>query len=188
LLQGIAALIAAIGAIAVFFLKVMLDRQDERRRRQERVDDLVHAVKADIAVERERLSAVFSPERSIAVKTALLENIEAGRPKPMPRTTTGVPSLVLDSLKREISLLPSAVIEPVIRFYRLNQGIDALDEAFASGVFDDIDPDRQRAALDSYFLSGSTALEAANQALQALSRVQADVLPDDSVRRGSQER
>lgn len=167
-LQGVAALIAATGGIGIFFLKVWSDRHDEQRRREERVDDLVRALHADIAIERERLHAVFALENAAVIRPELIGNIVQNEPRPMPITSSGAPSFVLESLKADLSLLPSAGIEPVIRFYRLVQGVAALEESFATGAYNDISSNRQAIAIEGYFANGLNTLSAADQALAAL--------------------
>ena len=115
----LAAILATLAAIAGWYFTALRERRLERlqrqrasdelaRQRDERIDDIVRAVHAEI------VAGTVQTERQITEK-----EIEYAIGDPSPFATPDDTDFVFASIKDELSILPSNVIHDVVCYYRV---------------------------------------------------------------------
>ncbi|MGL5116686.1 MAG: hypothetical protein ACRC7C_15310 [Beijerinckiaceae bacterium] len=172
LVQSVGAVTTAVVAITLWRLKTNADRLDEDRRRRQKTDDIVRAVRADIAVELGTLTAQFDEPHASALKDTLLERLvdapgvkaEHASLKDMPQGKAAPQSFVFDIVKSDLTIMPAEVIESVVAYYRLDQRLGSLVDAFSAGVYANIADERQKEAVEGLFELGKRTLATAREA------------------------
>lgn len=172
LMTAMGTALAASVAAMVWEYKAHLDREikesKENRARRERVLDTVLAVKADIASDLPLLEAVFSQKKTNEQLQKFKKRIVSKDPHPLPRSAQSSKRLILGAIEKDISVLPSKLIAPILSYYKIDMDMGILLEKMTSGAFDTLRVHRQREQLISYFSLGDSALGAATTALEAI--------------------
>jgi hypothetical protein len=131
-----------------------------------------------VIVELPTLKAQFEEPHASELKAKLLARLvdppkkaakdsQAGIEKDMPQGKAAPQSFVFDIVREDLTLLPAEAIEPVVAYYRLDQRLGSLVDAFSAGVYAGLDDVRQREAVESYFELGYRVLTTALQARDA---------------------
>ena len=137
-----AAFFAAIAGVMTWFLTTRGDVKEKERLRQERIDDIVRAVHAEIVT-------------GIVLYQRQIDPIEVNRTinDTSPFATPDETDFVFNSIKDEISILPSEVVHSVVAYYRVAQQTNLIIRDFR-----DADFKRQSLMAKQRFLSGYIAL------------------------------
>jgi hypothetical protein len=177
-IQATGAIIAAAVAVSLWWLKTKAERLDEDRRRYRKAEDVVRAVRADIMVELDTLRSQFEEPNATVYRKKLLSQL-ADKPvdksrgsqppanmtkKDMPQGKAAPQSFVFDIIKSDLTILPTELVELVVAYYRHDQRLGALIDAFSGGVYADIDDARQTEAVEGYFRLGQRVLDTALKA------------------------
>jgi len=88
--------------------------------------------------------------------------------KDMPQAPAAAPMFVFDQLKPELDQLPAEVIEEVVRYYKYDQRLTGLIQAFSAGMYQDLSDERQTEAVDALMELGLKTLKAAFLARKAI--------------------
>jgi hypothetical protein len=158
-----AALIAVIGAVVGIVLtngiKLLLDA----RERTERVRDIQTALRAEIRSHRRSLE-VFSED---AVQSEVLAHIET-EPGYSPFVNRELEPFIFDAIVGEIHVLPGAVIDPVILYYRQWRILGILAEDMRSESFARLPQARKAAIYADYRNLGLYAIDLGKDAIDVL--------------------
>jgi hypothetical protein len=131
----------------------------------------VRGIRADLVVEIEVLDAQFSDEAAPLLRNEFIGRLrdtrESKDAKDMPQGWSAPTSFVFELVKADLTVLPAELIEPTVRFDRLDQRLGALIDHFASGQYEGLADSRQIEAVDAYFALGKRTRDAAISALKA---------------------
>jgi hypothetical protein len=130
------------------------ERREERMRREERVRDLLVAIRAEITIELRILAKQFDPAKRQAVRTAFIATLRDDRLRGKPAATL----FIFEDIKSELGLLPIGCIDEIVEFYKNNSRLDSLLTAFASGDYSGIDAARQEKAIEALMELGEDTL------------------------------
>jgi hypothetical protein len=147
---GIAATL--IGSI----LAVVLPRALDNRRRHRRQLDLMTAIHAEIMSGTAATAAqIASEERAYALSLS------------MPFASVDEADFVFQSIKADISILPTDIMQEVVLYYRLLSQAKAMATDMRNPIFRNLDAERQRKYLAEYLgivrgqhIAGRIAIEA----------------------------
>lgn len=166
----LAATVTAAGVIGAACVTIILWRLQERARATVVAQDmrirqrkLLIALRAEIALNFETLSLSFSPENARRFRLDYMRLVLDDRAE-MPVGVTLKEHPVFDMVKAELPDLPGPVIRTVVRHYQSDQALNLMAEAFAHGLYDRLDDERQLQAVDEYFSLGFQATIAALEA------------------------
>lgn len=166
----LAATVTAAGVIGAACVTIILWRLQERARAAVVANDmrirqrkLLIALRAEIALNFETLSLSFSPENARRFRLDYMRLVLDDRAE-MPVGVTLKEHPVFDMVKAELPDLPGPVIRTVVRHYQSDQALNLMAEAFAYGLYDRLDDERQLQAVDEYFSLGFQATIAALEA------------------------
>lgn len=181
---GVAA--AATIGVALWWLKERSEKRAERERRDGKVDDYVRAIRADLKVDIEPLQQQFDEARRALLQEKLIRRAKEPPPVPapavarldgetanskdMPQAPVAPRSFVFEFVKTDLAILPEPIIEPVVAYYKLDQNLTGVIEAFAKGQFEGLSDERQIEAINAYFDLGRRTLAAAEAAQAACDR------------------
>ncbi len=153
----IAAIVVA-GVVIGPFLAKLAELRYERRRRERREMDMAIALRAEISAGRER---VIDQAREPEANYLLANEYPFG---PSDRT-----DFVFESLKGEIVVLPQAVIESVVRYYKLAEQSNRLIDYLLKDQYLQQGPDERRKYAQNIIAALKDQDNAAMDALIALS-------------------
>ncbi|WP_375456707.1 hypothetical protein [uncultured Methylobacterium sp.] len=141
-----------------------LERREERRRREERVRDLLVAIRAEIAIETATLAQQFDPLVAAQVQAAFAVLVRDDRL----RAKTAATLFIFEDIKSELGILPIGCVDEIVGFYKYNARLDGLLIAFASGDYAGIDPERQVKAVVALMQLGRNTLRSGLAAKRAI--------------------
>jgi hypothetical protein len=157
----IAAVISAIVTAAGWFASHASTRRLEAARRNERIQDVQTALRAEIRSQPPRLR-LFAEQQA----AALIDAVRNSGLTPFVPREPG--SFVFEAILAEIHILPTEVIDPVIYYYKQVAALTLFAEDLRSERFDGLGPDRKTAMYSDYIAMGVYALELADKAIDAL--------------------
>lgn len=148
-----------VGLIATLIgsaLAVVLPRALDNRRRQRRQLDLMTAIHAEIMSGTASSAVQIAPEeQAYALSVA------------MPFASVDEADFVFQSIKADISILPTDIMQEVVLYYRLASQAKAMVADMRNPIFRNLDAERQRKYLAEYLglvrdqhITGRIAIEA----------------------------
>lgn len=171
-MAALGTILAAIIGVGLWALQARYARREDERRRAEQVRGMLVALLAETDVNLERLERTFGPaclERHLLeLRDVISDPIEEASGKDMPVAPADSTNFVFDELKKELRLLPDAVVDAVVRYYQYDLKLTKLMGLFTSGGFTGISDRRQKRALDEYGELGTIALKSALAAKLAI--------------------
>lgn len=149
---ALAAILATLAAIAGWYFTALRERRLERlqrqqasnelaKQREERIDDIVRAVHAEI------VAGIVQSERQITEK-----QIEYAINDPSPFATPDDTDFVFASIKDELSILPSNVIHDVVCYYRVALQTNLMVLDLRCKDFREQNPDEKRAFMEGLMI------------------------------------
>lgn len=160
------AIIATLIASLVQIIGWQIEHRHERRRqtdmRREKIVDVQTAIRAEIRSHRHRLLQFLAVDLS-ALPSGPEDDF-------LPVVPSEVRPFVLDAILRDIHILPTDVIDPVIVYYRQVEALIRLVEDLRSDRFREMTGDRRVAMYRDYIGMGVYAAELAADAIAAINR------------------
>ncbi len=160
------AIVATLIASLVQVIGWWIEHRHERRRqtdiRREKIVDVQTAIRAEIRSHRHRLLQFLSIDVS-----ALPEGPSDDF---LPVVPSEVRPFVLEAILRDIHILPTDVIDPVIVYYRQVEALIRLVEDLRSDRFRQMSGDRRVAMYRDYIAMGAYAADLAAEAIAAINR------------------
>ena len=150
---------ALIGVLVANAIKLVLDVRD----RAERVRDIQTALRAEIRSHRRALEVFLDDDRRDGVVSLIM-----GESQYSPFIPSEVEAFVFKAVLGEIHLLPGAVIDPVVLYYRQWHSLAALASDMRSEAFSALPPQRKAAVYEDYMAMGAYADELARDAAAAI--------------------
>ena len=157
------ALIAVVGAVVGILLTNGIRLVLDARARAERVRDIQTALRAEIRSHRRSLE-VFSEG---TVQSEVLTHIEAEAGY-SPFVNREVDPFIFDAIVGEIHVLPGAVIDPVVLYYRQWRILGMLAEDMRSASFAQLPQARKAALYADYRNLGLYAIDLGKDAVDVL--------------------
>lgn len=117
--------------------------------RQERVKDVQTAVLADIRAYLHRLEA-FDLQDYAAAMIARMEAAERDGSTFTPFIPAEVPSFIFEALVKDIQLLPTHIIDPVVLYYTQLKAVASIAEGMRSERFERLEISRHVAIYSDY--------------------------------------
>ena len=143
-------------------------RRIETSRRSERVKDIQTALRAEMRSHRQRLLLFADGQATQSTSKRIAESDGSGRFTPfVPRE---VDSFIFVAVAKEVHILPTAVIDPVVLYYRQVHALAQFAEDMRSERFDNLEPARKAEMYADYVSLGVYALQLAEEAIQAIDR------------------
>jgi hypothetical protein len=167
------AIVGVFGALLGILLTNALTLVYDWRRRRERIRDVQTSLRAEIRSHRRWLES-FDAEKTEGGAAAKVKDGEEFVPF-VPRE---VATFVFDAIVDEINILPGAVIDPVILYYRQMKALSAFAEDLRTERFERLERARKIEMYDDYLDMGVYALDLADDAIDSINR---------SLKAGSQE-
>jgi hypothetical protein len=155
----ISAIVTAIGWYAAHASSKRLDAS----RRRERIKDVQTALLAEIRSHQYRL-ILFETQALVKEAPATSEPAKPFSPF-IPREGE---SFVFNAIVREIHILPTAVIDPVVLYYRQISALALFAEDLRSERFERLETERKIEMYRDYLAMGAFALELAQTAIRSL--------------------
>ncbi|MDF2619249.1 MAG: hypothetical protein K0S00_1908 [Xanthobacteraceae bacterium] len=164
----VAAVISSLVTVIGWWLNHQRERRRDAARRLERIRDVQAALRAEIRSHRERLRLFELNEDN----AALLARIEASNDTApfTPFLPREVDSFVFDAVIGEIHILPVAVIDDVVVYYRQTRSIAQFADDLRSDRFDRLQPERKAQMYRDYLALGRHAALLADRAIAAIDR------------------
>jgi len=159
------ALIAIIGAVVGILLTNGIKLVLDARARAEQVRDIQTALRAEIRSHRRSLEVFLDEDRRNGVVTQILT--ESGYSPFVPREAD---AFIFSAVLGEIHILPGAVIDPVVLYYRQWHSLAALTDDMRSEPFYPLSPARKAAIYEDYAAMGAYADELARDAVAVINR------------------
>ncbi len=153
----VAAFISSLVTVLGWWVSGQQERRRERIRREERIIDVQTALRAEIRSHRNRL-ALFHTDAP--------EPVDFERFSPFIPHEVGNP--VFDAVIDEIQVLPTAVIDPVVLYYRQATSLARLAEDMNGAAFERLPGARKFDVYRDYLAIGEYARVLAEQAIAAL--------------------
>jgi hypothetical protein len=163
----LAALVAAGINIVGWFVTFRHTRRLERERRAEKVVDLQTALLAEIRSTLKLLSDTDFAAALDVVRRRLSERDDSGYTPFIPRDP-GAP--IFSAIAREISILPTEVIDPVVLHYELRGTIAQFADDLRADSFKNLPADRKLAMMEDFFRLKAHSALLARDAVIALER------------------
>jgi hypothetical protein len=157
------AVVGIVGALIGVLLTNALRLYFDWRNRSERIRDIQTALQAEIRSHRGTLEEYADPGLAEAVLSRL-----AGDDSYTPFVTRKGDALIFDAIVRDIHILPGAVIDPVVVYYRQWRSIGAFVEDLRSDAYRMLPSARKAEAFSDYVATGSYAVDLADAALTAI--------------------
>jgi hypothetical protein len=159
----IAALISAMVTAMGWYASHVSHRRIESARRRERVRDVQIAVRAEIRSHRAWLQS-FDTEHLSGDTAARIRSMEGYTPF-VPRE---IETFVFNAVVAEIHILPSAVIDEIVRYYRQVYVLGRLADDLRSERFSSLEAGRKAEMYEDYIGIGVYALDLADETIEAL--------------------
>ncbi len=175
----VATLIASLVQVIGWWIEHRHERVRQIASRREKIVDVQTAIRAEIRSHRHRLLQFQQIDASSVPEGAVDEFL--------PVVPGEVRPFVLEAILREIHILPTDVIDPVIVYYRQVEALIKLVEDLRSERFRQISGERRVAMYKDYLAMGVYAAELASDAIAAINQdlgLAADVSSSDAARSG----
>jgi hypothetical protein len=157
------AIVGIVGALVGILLSNVLRLYLDWRLRRERVADIQSALSAEIRSQRRALEEFLETERWESVLGQILADASF-----TPFVARAGESFVFEAIVRDIHILPSDVIDPVVLYYRQARILGMLVDDMRGATYAALPPARKADIYRDYVAMGAYALELADKALQAL--------------------
>lgn len=158
----VATLIASLVQVIGWWIEHRHERVRQITSRREKIVDVQTAIRAEIRSHRHRLLQFAN------IDTASLP--DDGSDDFLPVVPGEVRPFVLEAILREIHILPTDVIDPVILYYRQVEALIKLVEDLRSDRFRQISGRRRVAMYRDYIAMGTYAAELATDAIAAINQ------------------
>ncbi len=158
----IATLIASLVQVIGWWIEHRYERRRQTDVRREKIVDVQTAIRAEIRSHRHRLLQFLSIDVS-ALPGGPADDF-------LPVVPSEVRPFVLEAILRDIHILPTDVIDPVIVYYRQVEALIRLVEDLRSDRFRQMSGDRRVAMYRDYIGMGVYAAELAAEAIAAINR------------------
>ena len=157
------ALIAVIGALVGILLTNGIKLVLDARARTERVRDIQTALRAEIRSHRRALEVFLDDERAEQAIAGI-----ANGPDVTPFVPREISPFVFEAVVGDIHILPGAVIDPIVLYYRQWQTLAATIEDMREPSFRELSQPRKAAVYRDYLAVGAYAVELAKDAVDAI--------------------
>ena len=161
----VAAVISSSVTIAGWFVAHERDRRTEAARRQEKIRDVQTALLAEISSNISRFARIDLVEAAADKRDRILS--DPGYTHFVPRDASTV---VFDALPKEIHILPSQTIEPVVSYYKQAFAVAHFVDDLKSDAYEKLDPKRKAEMYVDYLRMIIAAVEKAEEARRVLGR------------------
>lgn len=153
------ALVGLLGGLIGLLLSNLMTLVSERRRRHERRLDLLAAIHAEILPAREPVARQLDAQER-ALSAALMQ----------PFATPDESDFVFQSIKDDLTILPSDVIHEVVRYYRLARQSNLMTADLRHPQFAMLEPERREKVVAQLLQLLEDQDEAANLAIGAIEK------------------
>ncbi|MPT24813.1 MAG: hypothetical protein E2577_18590 [Starkeya sp.] len=160
----VAAVISSLVTIIGWWLNHRHEQNREAARRQERIRDVQTALRAEIRSHRHRLRLFDEATRFDEVE----HGPDSRRAEFTPFVPREVNSFVFEAIVKDIPILPTEVIDPVIVYYRQVQALAQFAEDLRGDRFATLEWSRKAAMHADYIAMGKYAGALADAAMDAL--------------------
>lgn len=158
----VAAAISSVVTAVGWYVTHVRETRLEAARRRDRVRDLQTALRAEIRSHRHRLQTADDAEATAATLAWITTD---GFTPFVPR---GTPPFVFDATVRDLHLLPTHVIDPIVLYYTQVHVIAQFAEDLRSDRYANMAPERKAAMYADYVAMNTYAKRLAEGALAAL--------------------
>ena len=163
----VAALISGIITAMGWYASHASSRRLEAARRLERIEDFQTALRAEIRSHRQQLLLFAQAGMVDKVVKRIEDTVNSSSPF-TPFIPRDVRSFVFDEVVREIHILPTEVIDPIVYYSRQVEALRLFGEDLRSDRFDRLEPARKVEMYKDYVPMGAYALELATDAVKAI--------------------
>jgi hypothetical protein len=151
---------ALIGILISNGLALLLDI----RRRREKVKDVQTSLRAEMRTHWRRLEPLEMDARAALILARMKDTSRPFTPF-IPREE---PTPIFDAVVREIHLLPTSVIDPVVLFYSKHVALLNFVDDLRGGPFAELERDRQVQMYEDYITMQKQARDLAEEAIGAI--------------------
>lgn len=170
----IATLIASMVQIAGWWMEHRRERVRQTESRRERIIDVQTAIRAEIRSHRHRLLQFVETRRAGPPAGPDAESFQ-------PFVPSEVRPFVLEAILKDITILPTDVIDPVIVYYRQVLALIQLVEDIRSKRFRALEAQKRLVLFGDYIAMGAYAAELAAAAIGAIGAIDRDLGVESSV-------
>jgi len=164
----VATVIASLVQVIGWWIEHRRESGRQSAQRRERIVDVQTALRAEIRSHRHRLQQ-FSQADEMPEAPADAPGIRPDRPY-RPFVPSEVKPFVFEAILKEVHVLPTDVIDPVVVYYRQVHALIQLVEDLRSDRVSQLEPERQRAIYRDYIAMAIYAGELAGNAMDAIDR------------------
>ena len=164
----VAAVIAALINVAGWFITFRQTREIEKDRRSEKVVDTQTALLAEIRSDLKILEDIDFTAEFSATRLKLTSTVAIDAYTPFVPKDSGTP--IFSAIVREIAVLPTDVIDPIVLRYKLRESIAHFTEDLRVQSFSELSSDRKLAMMEDYFRMKAHSANLARNAVAALER------------------
>jgi hypothetical protein len=157
------AVIGIVGALIGILLSNVLRVYFDWRNRRERIHDIQTALRAEIRSHRHALEYFDDVTRA----DNIIARIESDE-KYTPFITREIEPPIFTAIVGEIHVLPAAVIDAVVIFYRQARTLSGMTDDMRDEFYKSLPADRKVQMYKDYMALGGYALDLADDALQAI--------------------
>lgn len=164
----VATIIASLVQVIGWWIEHRRERGRQFAQRRERIVDVQTALRAEIRSHQHRLLQFSNLDGS---PQAPLSGSGTETEKPFrPFVPSEVKPFVFEAIVKEVHVLPTDVIDPVVVYYRQVHALIQLVEDLRSDRVSQLEPERQRAIYQDYIAMAVYAGELAGNAVDAIDR------------------
>jgi hypothetical protein len=160
----VATIIASLVQVIGWWIEHRRERGRQFAQRRERIVDVQTALRAEIRSHQHRLLQ-FSQIDEVEP----IAGVTPGKPF-RPFVPSEVKPFVFEAIVKEVHVLPTDVIDPVVVYYRQVHALIQLVEDLRSERVSELEPERQRAMYRDYIAMAIYAGELAGNAVDAIDR------------------
>ena len=161
----VSALLTAVVTVLIFQLNQRANQKKQfaeaSHLRQQRQEDLLYSLKAEIAAGEKVSAKQLTPEERKHAISLMSDR---------PFATADRTNFVFESIKHDLAVLPFDVLPSVVKYYKLAERSNLLTDRLSSPDYRDLEPERQRDFVEDLMDVIDEQKKAASEALAVIEK------------------